>query len=80
MRNFEVIEGDIDYNVSTRIIKGRLTKRRYKAIARYCRIHSGRVPYCGCEHDCCGHVTSRWMTPYFSQGEAYITYVINYNY
>lgn len=47
-------KSEYDRSISLRLIHGRLTKARYKAIKRWAR-KQDFSDHCGCEHDCCGH-------------------------
>jgi len=60
MKGFKIIDSDCDYVVREKIINGRITKARYKAIAQYVRKHTFSSG-CGCEWDCCGHLSSQTM-------------------
>ena len=62
LRNFMVAgKSDYDYAKYFRVLKGRLTKARYKAIDRQCRKFSQRF-HCGHEHDCCGCLCGQSMS------------------
>lgn len=73
------LDGDIDYRSFVRTISIKPTKANYKRIDRYCRRKSYRT-HCGCEHDCCGHLSSMYTTADWSQDSVTITQTYLYNY
>lgn len=74
MKNFKPYYGvdgreiPMETTVSLREFTGRLTPKRHKIISSYARKLTNKAPYgystsgyayrCGCEHDCCGCLTS----------------------
>lgn len=90
MKNFKAIESDYDYNVSQRQFSGKLTKNRYKAINRYVRkinnTHiygtspNGYAYRCGCEHDCCGCLSSQSLEFTYKYNQVVLTFIQTYNY
>jgi len=42
-----------DFKLFERVLRGRVTSNRFKAVSRYCRKKSYSM-HCGCVHDCCG--------------------------
>lgn len=82
MRNAKMrSKSDMDSVTVFRLIKGRLTWRRYKTLFSYCRKNTFHSR-CGCEHDCCGHEHSRYMelTHNPVTNKTLITQTFNYNY
>lgn len=70
-----------DYRKYVRVLSGRITKERYKAISSYCRKFSRTPIYrCGHEHDCCGCLCGQQMSFTNSQHAIIITLVHRYNY
>lgn len=67
---FKAIDGDYDFSLFERVIQGRLTKSRFKIINKVVKKwnYNHEAPYgysmngypyrCGCEHDCCGCLSS----------------------
>lgn len=45
---------DYDRNNYIRVFKGRFTKARYKALARFVRAFTEDMGFCGHDYDCCG--------------------------
>ena len=81
MRNFKVVDGDVDFEVVERVIKGRFTKKRFKTIHRAARERlGGKVPYCGCVYDCCGCLSSKGVSFDFRNGALVIQASRYYNY
>lgn len=80
MKNFKQIEADIDYNVSERILIGRLTKLRYNALDRYCRASTFRAGNCGHEYDCCGCLSSQSLTFEHKHNRTVLTLSLTFNY
>jgi len=80
MRNIKMIDRDYDYSVSEKIITGRITKARYKIISAYARKNTWHNS-CGCEYDCCGHLSSV-STRIISANSNQVTLRVseNYNY
>lgn len=72
-------DGDMDYRIYLREFSGRMTKQRYKAIADYCRRNSYSLR-CGCEHDCCGHMTGQDISFTYSRNQVSLRLSIGYNY
>lgn len=81
MKNFKTFKSDIDFTKSIRILKGRLTKARYKILDRMARKHTQSLN-CGCAHDCCGHASSTYMDLIINpnQTKATLIYTVSYNY
>lgn len=80
MKNLKVIDGDYDFKVEEKVINGRITKARYKAIARQVR-KGNWWNRCSCEHDCCGHVSSVRTNIISADSNQMIIHVrTNYNY
>lgn len=78
--NFTIQESDIDYNLSTRVIQGRITKWRYKIIEGFCRRHTKRYKRCYHDYDCCGCCYGCSVTPTWEKGKVTITLIFMYNY
>ena len=74
---FKQIDGDYDYSRTERVITGKITKARRKAIEHAVRVFNREwsAPYgispngyaynCGCSHDCCGCLTRKWANATF---------------
>lgn len=74
-------EDCFDTRYYERVFSGRLTKARYKSLARACRVYSRRPKYrCGCEHDCCGCLCSQYMTFTYSRNQVVINFTQGFNY
>lgn len=66
-------ESDFDARIAEKTFLGRLTKKRYQLILNFVKRfnHNHSAPYgrseagyayrCGCEHDCCGCLTSEYI-------------------
>jgi len=80
MRKFKIIEADIDYKMSERILTGRLTKLRYKVLDRYCRQRTFRAGNCGHDYDCCGCLSSQSLTFEHKHNRTVLTLSITFNY
>jgi hypothetical protein len=80
MRNFKVIEGDIDYRVSEKSFTGKLTKGRYLTIDKYCRVNTFRAGNCGHEWDCCGCLSRSKMEFTYKHNQVIITLTESFNY
>jgi hypothetical protein len=80
MTKFNLIDGDMDYRTYEHIINGRMTKLRYKILSRYARKKSWRDSGCGHEWDCCGCMTSEYMSLNYIDGVWRITISQNFNY
>jgi hypothetical protein len=52
---------DPAYNTVCRRFSGRLTKARYKAVSRFCRMNTWRR-HCSHEWDCCGCLFAQRMS------------------
>lgn len=78
-RKFQIIEAESDYEVAVYSFSGRMTKLRWKILDRYCRNHS-RSMWCGCQHDCCGCISSTNMHLQYKHNLVTLTYTLNYNY
>lgn len=80
MKGFKIIDSDCDYVIREKIINGRITKARYKTIAQYVRKNTFSND-CGCEWDCCGHLTSKTMNIVGANSNHLVLSVVeNYNY
>lgn len=79
MRNFKVIEDDMDTVVSRRIFSGKLTKERYKMLDRFARkIH--HVERCGHDFDCCGCLCGQWLEIDYKANQVTLTLTQSFNY
>jgi len=75
-------ESDYDYAKGQRVIPNfKMNKANYNRIDRYCRKKTYRI-HCGCEHDCCGHLSSMHTYFEYSQANKSVTIfqTIYYNY
>lgn len=78
---FKKIDSDMDSAIYERIIKGRLTKKRYKIIAREVRkMDIGSLPNCGHEYDCCGCLCYQWANFTHKYNLTIIKVGYSYNY
>ena len=75
---FSIVDSDFDSTrISERVISGKITRARRKAIEHSVRTFNRKweAPYgysfngyayrCGCEHDCCGCLVGKGMTVEF---------------
>jgi len=79
MRNFKVVDSDMDYKTYQRTFSGRLTKLRYKIIQRWVRVKSYRT-YCGHEWDCCGCLHSQNAHFKYERNQVTVTLTQSFNY
>jgi hypothetical protein len=80
MRNFKLIESDIDYSIYKRVFSGKITKKRYLKINKYCRKKSFRATNCGCSYDCCGCLSSQKLTFEYKQNQIIVILNHSFNY
>lgn len=78
-QKFQIIEGDYDYEVATYSFSGRMTKLRWELLDRYTRKHSNSF-HCGCQHDCCGCVSTTNMSFEYAKNLVTLTSKITFNY
>jgi len=77
----EVAGSEYDYRLYERILIGRLTKERYKAIDRYCRMYYIEVQHhCGHEWDCCGCFCGQSLSFTHKYNQTIITLSQSFNY
>lgn len=80
MKNkFIVVDGDMDFVTQKRYLTGRMTKKRWKIIDRYCR----RMTYsnrCHHEWDCCGCLTGMDTSFTYQHNQVTIKQTIGFNY
>lgn len=80
LKRFSVTESESEYySTMVRAFSGRMTKKRYKALSRWCRLNSFRRN-CGCEHDCCGHLIMQEFSFIYSRNQVVVTVNLFYNY
>ena len=82
LRNFTVAENsDYDHVKYFRMLKGRLTRARYKAIDKECRKYT-KTMHCHHEHDCCGclYAQSMVFTHNVNTGKTLIVASQSFNY
>lgn len=83
LKGFVIANSRSDYDGQTffKLLRGRLTKKRYKVISGFCRKYSFRV-HCGHEHDCCGCLCNQRMNFVHSTktNKTLITISFGYNY
>lgn len=53
-------KSDMDHKTQFKLLRGRLTKRRYKILDSFCRKNSFST-HCHHEHDCCGCLCGQSM-------------------
>lgn len=81
MKNkWETISSDIDEKKLVRRIKGRITKARYRAIARWARVNSFRSKRCYHDYDCCGCHVSTYVIPEVTKDGVTLTMTATFNY
>lgn len=74
-------DSDFDYRKYTRTFSGKMTKKRYKMLDRYCRLHSRSPRYrCGHDYDCCGCLCGQYMTFTYRYNAVTIHLQHTYNY
>ena len=76
---FKITDGEFDRCETQRVVSGRITKKRRKAIEHIVRSFNKKwdAPYgysrngyayrCGCIHDCCGCLVSKGMSVEFKK-------------
>jgi hypothetical protein len=79
MKNFKIINSDMDYTISKRIFSGKITKNRYKILDRFCRKNSFRTN-CGHEWDCCGCMCSQYMEFEYKNNQVILILHNSFNY
>jgi hypothetical protein len=87
MRNFKNISEDYDRYESVRELVGRVTDKRIQAIDSFVMAFNeeNRYPYgqgysCGHIHDCCGCLSSSYMSLEVTDNSIKIYHTENYNY
>jgi hypothetical protein len=74
-------DSEFDRAIYERTFSGRLTKKRYKAISRWCRIASMRPYYrCGHDYDCCGCMCGQYAEFDYNRNQVTVTLVQSFNY
>lgn len=77
----ETEESDFDYRKYERVFSGRMTKKRYKIIDRFCRTRSRRPRYrCGHDFDCCGCMCGQHLSFSYQKNQVIIYLQHSYNY
>jgi len=72
---------DADYRQYQRVFTGRMTKRRWKIIDRFCRLNTFRPHYrCGHDWDCCGCFCGQSMDFEYSRNQVVISFSKSFNY
>lgn len=89
---WQLLRDDLDSQVYTRMLFGRVTQKRLQIVKRYVKTynHAMSAPYgysqngyaytCGCSYDCCGCLTSTRIEMSFSRDEILLVLFKNYNY
>jgi len=74
-------KSDYDYKVFYKLLKGKLTKCRYKMLDRFCRKNSFQSS-CGHSYDCCGCVCGQKVSFIHNPAtqKTLITISVSYNY
>lgn len=80
-KKFIPINCDIDYREYERTFSGRMTKKRWQIIDRFCRLQSYRPTYrCGHEWDCCGCFCGQNMSFTYNRNQVVISFTQSFNY
>ena len=79
-KNITLLTNDADHRVFSFSFSGRMTEYRQEVIKRYCANGSYQADHCGCEHDCCGHLTEQTMTFQHAHNLTTITVSQAFNY
>jgi hypothetical protein len=92
MKNFKIVLNEVDYTLAERKIEGRLTKKRWEIIRNYVKRYNynNESPYgvspngysynCGCEHDCCGCLSKRYLQMLNNTNKVVLQLFVHYNY
>ena len=92
MKNFKIVNNEIEFTLAERIFEGRLTVKRYHIIKNYVKRfnHISKNPYgvskfgysynCGCEHDCCGCLHKQYIEMLYQNNKLILQLFAHYNY
>jgi len=80
MKNYKLIESDIDYKIYEKSFSGKLTRSRYFIISKYCKKYTYTTGNCGHNWDCCGCLSSQSMEFTYKHNRVTIILTESFNY
>ena len=75
----ELPDSEYDYRRFERVFSGRITKKRWQLIHRFCRLHSYRIPVYS-DYDCTGQLCGKDMEFTYKHNQVVIRLSMSYDY